>query len=154
MEMKKFNSSGLRDALQHEVLESGKPILGVCVGLQMFGDCSDEGELPGLGWIPGSTRKFLQSDETGNLPLPHMGWNDIDGMSQHPLLAGVASGGSFYFLHSYYFRCASSEHSIATCEYGGTFTCAAQRDNVFGVQFHPEKSHAAGLRLLKNFSDL
>jgi glutamine amidotransferase len=122
--------------------------------MQMLADSSEEGRLPGLGWVPGVVRHFSSESNFPSLPLPHMGWNDVKPKPQQPLFAGMELDARFYFLHSYFFECESPEHVAAVASYGANFTCAVNSGNVFGVQFHPEKSHHWGTRLLKNFSDL
>ena len=151
--MSQLNRSGLFDALNDLVLNQKKPVLGVCVGMQMMANCSEEGVLNGLGWIDATVNKF-NKEELNNKPLPHMGWNSVNQIASNPLFKDIDVNSRFYFLHSYYFNPASKEHSIALAEYGDQFTCATGRDNIFGVQFHPEKSHHNGMQLLKNFSNL
>ena len=151
--MSQLNRSGLFDALNDLVLNQKKPVLGVCVGMQMMANCSEEGVLNGLGWIDATVNKF-NKEELNNKPLPHMGWNSVNQIAGNPLFKDIDVNSRFYFLHSYYFNPASKEHSIALAEYGDQFTCATGRDNIFGVQFHPEKSHHNGMQLLKNFSNL
>lgn len=150
--MQLLNRSGLLPTLQTMVHEYRVPVLGVCVGMQMLADGSDEGELPGLGWVPGRVRSFSSHPAAAELPMPHMGWNDVDPREGHPLFAGPESSPRFYFLHSYYFECAQAEHRAATAHYGFDFDCMVSRGNIHGVQCHPEKSHHFGARLLKNFA--
>jgi glutamine amidotransferase len=149
--MKALNDSGMRDTLERCVLEEGFPILGVCVGMQMLAQTSDEGRLPGLGWLPATVKKL---DGITDLPLPHMGWNNIDLDPKCPLFKGFGDNPLFYFLHSYYFRSTDSHDIMAEANYGANFSCVVQKDNVFGIQCHPEKSHEYGALLLKNFSEL
>ena len=151
--MSQLNRSGLFDALNDLVLNQKKPVLGVCVGMQMMANCSEEGVLNGLGWIDATVNKF-NKEELNNKPLPHMGWNSVNQIASNPLFKDIDVNSRFYFLHSYYFNPASKEYSIALAEYGDQFTCATGRDNIFGVQFHPEKSHHNGVQLLINFSNL
>ena len=151
--MSQLNRSGLFDALNDLVLNQKKPVLGVCVGMQMMANCSEEGVLNGLGWIDATVNKF-NKEELNNKPLPHMGWNSVNQIASNPLFKDIDVNSRFYFLHSYYFNSASKEHSIALTKYGSQFTCAIGQDNIFGVQFHPEKSHHNGMQLLKNFSNL
>jgi imidazole glycerol-phosphate synthase subunit HisH len=148
--MQKLDQSGLRPILEQKVLVQKTPVLGICVGMQMLGDNSEEGKTSGLGWIKGRVRK-LNFD--GDLPLPHMGWNDVEKINDSPLLTGL-SDTSFYFLHSYYFDCENSQDAIAVTDYGKKFTCMIHCQNVYGVQFHPEKSHDHGIQLLKNFANV
>jgi imidazole glycerol-phosphate synthase subunit HisH len=133
---------------------SGIPILGVCVGMQILAGSSDEGRLPGLGWIDGRVRRFDEATLHQPSRLPHMGWNDVVPASGAQLFAGLEQDSRFYFLHSYYFDCASNDNVLATSEYGIAFGSAVRSKNIYGVQFHPEKSHDYGVRLLKNFAEL
>jgi glutamine amidotransferase len=149
-----LHDSGLREALARRVLEDKLPFLGICVGMQLLAARSDEGRLPGLGWIDGAVRKFDHARFTQRTHLPHMGWNDAIVTRSHPLFAGLEPQASFYFLHSYYFEATAPGDVLAVADYGGRFTCAVHRDNIHGVQFHPEKSHADGIRLLQNFAAL
>ena len=148
--MKLLNKSGMRVVLEEMVLEKKLPILGICVGMQILGKSSDEGSAEGLGFINGHVKKFLEED-IDNLPLPHMGWNGVDNFESEGIYAGIRAPSKFYFLHSYYFECEDRTHSVATSDYGKRFSCGIRKDNVYGVQFHPEKSHANGIRLLENF---
>jgi imidazole glycerol-phosphate synthase subunit HisH len=145
-------NSGMKEELDTMVLERKIPILGVCVGMQMLAKWSEEGSLPGLGWIDGTVRKFQDSQIPHKAPLPHMGWNNILHRDGHPLFAGLDEKKRFYFLHSYYFECADEEDIVATSDYGKRFSCAVNNKNIQGVQFHPEKSHSNGTQLLKNFA--
>lgn len=147
-------SSGMHDALQHMVREQGKPILGICVGMQLLARRSEEGALPGLGWIAADVCKFTTPAAEKPLRLPHMGWNDVRPTRTHALFTGVELELGFYFLHSFHLICDNSADVLAEAEYGAPFAAAVASGNVLGVQFHPEKSHAAGVRLLKNFSEL
>jgi glutamine amidotransferase len=149
-----LDQSGMRQELDRRVLEDRVPILGVCIGMQVLGRSSDEGTLPGLGWLDARVKGFKFCEATKDAALPHMGWNDVRPKPGTPLFEGLDSAAVFYFLHSYFVECDSDEHVIATCDYGISFGCAVQSRNVYGVQFHPEKSHRHGERLLKNFSAL
>lgn len=149
-----LDESGMRTVLDELVLERKVPVLGVCVGMQILTSGSDEGARGGLGWIPGRTHAFATRNEpTPDLPLPHMGWNDILPAGDLPLFAGIADP-RYYFLHSFYVAPDDQAHCAATADYGFNFACAINRDNVWGVQFHPEKSHHFGTALLKNFAEL
>jgi len=152
--MELLKASGIRQILDHLVLSKKVPILGICVGMQILANTSDEGTLSGLGWIPGRVRSFTSVPETAELPLPHMGWNDIHVTGGHKLFEGLEEDARFYFLHSYFFESLHQYSVIATASYGTDFCCAVQSDNVYGVQFHPEKSHHFGTGLLKNFAEL
>lgn len=149
-----LNQSGMRQSLETLVLQDKVPVLGICVGMQILASASDEGRLPGLGWVPGKVRAFRTNEQSARLPLPHMGWNDVQPKPGAPLFAGLESDARFYFLHSYYFECDAPSHVAATASYGLDFSCAVSAGNVYGVQFHPEKSHHFGTKLLKNFVEL
>lgn len=152
--MQQLNDSGMREALDERVLQGKTPVLGVCVGMQMMGRSSEEGTLPGLGWIDG----VVQRIETQNLrykpALPHMGWNDVTPCQPGGLFEGLEEGAVFYFLHSYCFVCSESDSSLAETDYGSKFASSVRTRNAYGVQFHPEKSHGYGIRLLTNFANL
>ncbi len=152
--MKQLGRSGMRETLDDLVLHQRVPILGVCVGMQMLARSSDEGTLPGLGWIEGRVKALESLVSAEKLPVPHMGWNDVRPLSSNELFYQLDSGARFYFLHSYYFHCDREEDVIAVSNYGKDFACAVNSGNIFGVQCHPEKSHQFGIRLLKNFGDM
>jgi glutamine amidotransferase len=152
--MKQFDGSGMRPEVEQLVLEQQVPILGVCVGMQMLAKSSEEGGLSGLGWIDAEVRRFDSARMPRGTHLPHMGWNDVVPVAGESLFRGLEEGARFYFLHSYYFECHYPENVLATSDYGSRFTSAARRDNIYGVQFHPEKSHRFGSQLLKNFAEL
>jgi glutamine amidotransferase len=152
--MDKLSRSGMRDALDDLALRQRVPVLGVCVGMQILGRDSDEGKLPGLGWIDGRVRRLESLTSADPLPVPHMGWNDVHPVSPTGLFHQLGSGARFYFLHSYYFECDRATDTLAVSSYGRDFTCATAAANVFGVQFHPEKSHHHGARLLQNFAEM
>jgi glutamine amidotransferase len=150
--IQKFNESGIKEPLQDLVLGSKIPLLGVCVGMQMLADGSDEGNLPGLGWIPGWVKKFTKNS---TLSLPHMGWNILHPKKNKLLFSALdLEFLQFYFLHSYYFDTKEKEDILATTHYGSDFASVVSRQNIYGVQFHPEKSHKWGEQLLKNFSKI
>jgi len=143
---------GMIDALERNVREVRKPFLGICVGMQLMADRSIEhGAHEGLGWIPGEVRPLAPSEP--GLKIPHMGWNIVEPKSNttHPVLAGFAGGAYAYFVHSYAMVCDTESDVLATADYGGRFVTVVGRDNMIGTQFHPEKSQAAGLRLLGDF---
>jgi glutamine amidotransferase len=152
--MLQLNQSGLRDELEKQVLIEKVPVIGVCVGMQILAKSSDEGKLSGLGWIDSKVKLFNASIIESKTGLPHMGWNTIMPVCVNPLLTGFTSESRFYFLHSYYFVCNNPDDTIATTDYGLKFSCAVNNGNIYGVQFHPEKSHANGIQLLYNFSKL
>jgi len=151
--MELLEATGMRETLDELVLERKVPLLGVCVGMQIIGNASEEGTSAGLGWIDGVVRSLAQRSCGNDLPLPHMGWNDVEPARPLSLLRGLEDP-RFYFLHSFYFDNAREEDCAATVDYGARFTCVINRDNVWGVQFHPEKSHHFGSILLKNFAEL
>ncbi|WP_460117030.1 imidazole glycerol phosphate synthase subunit HisH [Pseudomonas sp. S2_C03] len=152
--IERLNASGMRPALTEFVQGRKVPVLGICVGMQILADSSDEGTLPGLGWVPGSVRSFKSIPKLKDLALPHMGWNDVSPTTGSALFKGFEAEARFYFLHSYFFDCVDPEHVAATSSYGLDFSCAVRAGNVYGVQFHPEKSHHFGVGLLKNFAEL
>jgi glutamine amidotransferase len=152
--IKLLQSSGMRHILDELVLSRKMPVLGVCVGMQILANASDEGSLPGLGWIPGRVRAFKSVPQSANMPLPHMGWNDVHPAAPMRLFQGLESDARFYFLHSFFFECGQADCTAATAVYGIDFSCAVHSGNVYGVQFHPEKSHHYGAQLLKNFAEL
>ena len=148
-----LENSGMRSMLDDLVLNKKLPILGVCVGMQMLGNNSEEGNLSGLGWISGGVKKIKFNDSGKMQPLPHMGWNDIS-IIDNNLFFDLGDSPLFYFLHSYYFQCVDNSCEIASVSYGSHMSCAINKDNIYGVQFHPEKSHHYGIKLLKNFSNI
>ncbi len=152
--MERLNGSGMRGALDRLVLEEKRPVLGICVGMQMMARRSDEGTAAGLGWFDADVRRFDESRIQGKTRLPHMGWNDVAPMSEQDLFNDLGDSARFYFLHSYYFAPHDPADVLATADYGNRFACAVRRGNVYGVQFHPEKSHGWGVQLLKNFAGL
>jgi len=152
--MGQLRAIGLIDFLDDQVRQKKKNILGICVGMQLLAESSEEGSLPGLGYISGSVRKIPENTLNAPPKLPHLGWNSISFAKECPLLEGVDPEIGYYFLHSYYFDPAHSDDVLATTTFGREITCAVWRENVYGVQFHPEKSHANGVRLLRNFATM
>ena len=141
---------GLEAALRESVIAKGRPFLGICVGMQLMATEGREFEtVPGLDWIAGEVVPIRPGDPA--LKIPHMGWNEVQIVRPHPVLAGLARGAHAYFVHSYNFAVADPKHVLATVEYGGPLTAVVGRDNLLGVQFHPEKSQAMGLRLIADF---
>ncbi|HEV2264220.1 MAG TPA: imidazole glycerol phosphate synthase subunit HisH [Stellaceae bacterium] len=141
---------GMIAALHEAVIVRGRPFLGICVGMQLMATVGREFEtVDGLGWIPGEVVAIAPNDAA--LKIPHMGWNELKLAAAHPLLDGIKTGEHAYFVHSYQLRAREPRHVMATVDYGGPITAAVGRDNLFGVQFHPEKSQATGLRLITNF---
>jgi glutamine amidotransferase len=141
--MRQLNESGARDAVVEAT--RAKPFLGICIGLQMLFERGEEGDAIGLGILEGRVPRFA------GLKIPHIGWNEVLQVRSHPLWAGIPDRSRFYFVHSYYPAPRDAALTAATSVYGAPFTCAIARDNIFAVQFHPEKSSAAGLQLLSNF---
>ncbi|MCM8594240.1 imidazole glycerol phosphate synthase subunit HisH [Accumulibacter sp.] len=152
--MSYLTRSGMVDLLSEQILVHKKKVLGICVGMQILADSSEEGILPGLGWIQGRVRK-IDASALGAPPfLPHMGWNSVSPQPGAGLFEGVDLERGFYFLHSYFFAAAREQDVIATVTYGRELPCAVAHGNVFGVQFHPEKSHANGVAVFRNFAEL
>lgn len=149
-----LENSGFRKALDIEVLINKVPIIGICVGMQVLGGSSEEGKLPGLGYIKGHVKRLDENLIINKPSLPHMGWNNISLKRQSPLFEDVDTEIGFYFLHSFYFECDNHSDVLATTEYAQSFASAINHENVYGIQFHPEKSHNNGVSLLKNFSNL
>jgi glutamine amidotransferase len=150
--MDRLNKSGMRGVLDELVLSQGKPVLGICVGMQMLAKRSDEGTLDGLGWIDGEVKKFDRAPPSQRAYLPHMGWNDVEPQCLERLFKDIGATGRFYFLHSYYFAPKDQNMILGVTDYGGTFASCVRAGNIYGVQFHPEKSHQWGIQLLKNFA--
>jgi len=150
--MQRLNASGMREKLDELVLDKKVPVLGICVGMQMMGNKSDEGVMEGLKWIDADILKFDERLIKQRTKLPHMGWNDVVMKKNNILFNELDENAIFYFLHSYYFKCNQKNDVIATTEYGISFTSAVNFNNIFGIQFHPEKSHKYGEQLLNNFA--
>ena len=149
-----LHENGFIDVLNKKVLGEKVPILGICVGMQMLAHSSEEGILKGLSWIPGKVRKFDINMIPDKPKIPHLGWNSIVTMRDCVLFKDIDPETGFYFMHSYYFECADENNVIAKTEYGRTFHSAVNYENIYGVQFHPEKSHDNGIQLLRNFANL
>lgn len=152
--MTRLNESGMREVLEELVIGKGKPVLGICVGMQMMAKRSDEGVLAGLGWIDAEVKKFDHALFTQKTHLPHMGWNDVLPQGDEALFRNLGSGARFYFLHSYYFVPHNQDNVLAVTDYNGLYASSVRSGKVFGVQFHPEKSHQWGIQLLKNFAEI
>lgn len=151
--MQSLHQSGMTEMLNQRVQQDKVPVLGICVGMQMLADSSEEGDLPGLGWIPGHVKKLDVSKLSDSEPLPHMGWNTLKQNQASPLFKDLPESADFYFLHSFYFDAQNPAHVLATAYYGEDFACVAGSENVFGMQCHPEKSHQNGISFLKNFAE-
>lgn len=153
--MQRLNDSGMRPELEKMVLEREIPVVGICVGMQMLAKSSEEGSLPGLNWVPGHVRAFAGNSMSEQLPMPHMGWNDLQPRNAGKLFSrGFDDAPQFYFLHSYYFDAENKDDVAATAHYGFDFDAVVSRGHIHGVQCHPEKSHHWGAQLLKNFAEL
>ena len=152
--MNKFNNSGLSQKFKELVLIKEIPVIGICVGMQMLANSSEEGELPGLGLIEGEVKKFNIKNIPYKTKIPHMGWNNASLNLKSPIFKNFKEISKFYFLHSYYFECKNDLNTISTSNYGISFSSSVNKNNIYGVQFHPEKSHSNGINLLKNFNEL
>mgnify|MGYP001626864405 CR=1 FL=1 len=152
--MRILKNSGMVEALNKQVLENKIPVIGICVGMQIISKKSDEGELEGLGWIDAQVKKFEVSKLTQKPHLPHMGWNTFKKEKENSILNELEPDKGFYFLHTYYFSCNNSADILTSTVYGDRYTSAVNHENIYGVQFHPEKSHSNGVQLLKNFANL
>lgn len=153
--MNKLVSSGMITKLEELVMFKKLPIIGICVGMQMLAESSEEGDSPGLNWLPGKVRAFKNYNKSFNLPTPHMGWNNLIQNSNSRLFSkGFENGAQFYFLHSFFFDCTDKENVVAKANYGFDFDAVVSCDNVHGIQCHPEKSHHWGFQLLKNFAEI
>ena len=150
--MSRLRDSGMTDALHHAVNERLTPILGICLGAQLLTRRSDEGELPGLGWFDAETVAFDRSKLTKSERIPHMGWSDLEVTRPHPLLTDLPEAPRFYFVHSFHLLCRHEAEVIATAHHGYSFAAGIARGHIAGVQFHPEKSHKFGMKVLDNFA--
>jgi glutamine amidotransferase len=149
--MRMFNASGLRDAVERKILEENRPVLGICVGYQMLFNRSDEGIEPGLGWVKGDVKKFDTQKLSADLKIPHMGWADVRLNKPSALLSAIGDEPRFYFVHSYHPVPENSQDVLLFAKYGYEFAAAIEDKNKIGVQFHPEKSHKFGMKLMENF---
>jgi glutamine amidotransferase len=153
--IKKLMDSGLISELNEAVLNNKTPVLGICLGMQLMLESSEEGVLPGLSWIEGKVRKFNFSEslnENKNLRIPHMGWNVVSINSKNALIDKPEEEKRFYFVHSYHATEVPENNAILACQYGYPFVCGVHKQNIWGVQFHPEKSHKFGMNLMRNFA--
>ena len=145
---------GLIPVLEEKVLARGAPLLGICLGMQLLSERSQEGVLPGLGWVPGQTVRLAFDQKASGLKIPHMGWNTVEPRNGAGLFAGLEDEPRFYFVHSYHVVCRDAQDVAGVTHHGHDFTSALRRGNVMGTQFHPEKSHRFGLRLFQNFVEM
>lgn len=152
--MTNLERSGLRQLLDHKVMSRGTPVLGICLGMELFTGRSEEGDCPGLGWIEGRTMRFRFAEGTEELNVPHMGWNSVRTVPGTGLLQDLEEGGRFYFVHSYHVVCDRETDVVGWTRYGYEFASVLERGHVMGTQFHPEKSHRFGLAVLRNFAAL
>ncbi len=150
--MKNLKRFDLIEPLTEAVLGKGIPVFGICLGFQLFGEYSEEGDSEGLGWIPAVVRRFSFETQAGDHSIPHVGWRPIQQKRESDYLAGLGNDALFYFTHSYHMCCTDTSDVVATAEYGIQFTAAVQKGCVFGTQFHPEKSHKRGFEILKRFA--
>jgi glutamine amidotransferase len=147
----KLQESGLLETLQQKVIRDKTPVLGVCVGMQLLTQGSEEGKLPGLGWIKGQIVKFKKEQLPASFKIPHMGWREVKLNKQSKLFSEMFEEPRFYFVHSYHPVLDNPEDALMTADYGYSFVAGMEHDNIMGVQFHPEKSHKFGMKLLDNF---
>ena len=151
--MENLHSSGLKTLLDKMVLEDKKPILGICLGAQLMTKHSEEGDVDGLGWVDAVTVKF-DENKINNHKIPHMGWTDIMTVDENPLWKNLPDEPRFYFVHTYHFQFQEQDEISAMADYSYPFACAFHKKNIYGTQFHPEKSHKFGMKVLENFSKL
>jgi len=147
--MESLIKTGLAEVINKKVMIDKVPILGICLGMQLMTDFSEEGNVPGFGWIKARTKKF--SFRTNGLKIPHMGWNNISIKKENKLLDGLKEEDMFYFVHSYFVSCENGDDILSKTNYGNDFVSSISKENIYGCQFHPEKSHNSGLKILKNF---
>ena len=152
--MRHLEGSGLLPVLTRKVRQEKTPLLGICLGFQLLTHRSEEGDAQGLGWIDGETKRFRFDGAGDRQRVPHIGWNDLAVERDHPMLQGLPESPCFYFVHSYYVTCSDPEAVLARTEYGHPFVSVVQKGNIVATQFHPEKSHANGLRLIRNFVEV
>lgn len=150
--MDNLKNMGLISFMNDFVIRNKKPVLGICLGMQLFSEYSEEGNAEGLGWIAGSTKRIdLQSKETRLCKVPHMGWNTLQDIKKSSLFEGIGPDDSFYFVHSFHVCCEENQDIAAVTEYGIKFCSAVQKENIMGLQFHPEKSYDSGFKIIGNF---
>jgi len=151
--MERINEGGYREILDRKALQEKVPVFGICLGMQLLTNSSEEGKLPGLGWIPAKTTKFTFENDS-KLKVPHMGWNRVYEKNQSLLIRDLPPEPRFYFVHSYYVLAENVNHILTTTNHGVEFNSIIQKENIYGAQFHPEKSHKFGMKLLENFARL
>ena len=151
--MERINEGGYREILDRKALQEKVPVFGICLGMQLLTNSSEEGKLPGLGWIPAKTTKFTFENDS-KLKVPHMGWNRVYEKNQSLLIRDLPPEPRFYFVHSYYVLVENVNHILTTTIHGIEFNSIIQKENIYGAQFHPEKSHKFGMKLLENFARL
>jgi len=151
--MSKLNERGLVPLLNHLALEKKVPVLGLCLGMQLLTRKSEEGQLSGLGWVDAETVRFKFEAANAHLKIPHMGWNTVEARRAHPLFTELEAESRFYFAHSFHVVCHDEEAILAGTDYGYSFASIIGKGNIMGVQFHPEKSHKFGMKLLENFAE-
>ncbi|MBP2133111.1 glutamine amidotransferase [Methanomicrobium sp. W14] len=153
--IKNLDNLGFVEKLNELVLDEKVPILGICLGMQLFTSYSEEGNAEGLKWFDGKTIKFqINKDDYPHYKIPHMGWNNLRICNPSPILRGIDDSSVFYFVHSYHVSGIKNENILATTDYGGKFISVIRKDNIYGFQPHPERSHDSGLRILKNFMEI
>jgi len=152
--MENLEKYNILSVLDKKVNLDKTPILGICLGMQLFSERSEEGEAKGLGWLSAETKRFRFEGNNKRLKIPHMGWNTLNFRRDSKLLKGITSEDSFYFVHSFHFVSHTEHNVITNTCYGYDFASVIQKDNIYGTQFHPEKSHASGLKILRNFVEL
>lgn len=150
--MKNLKSKGLIEAIKEKVLKEKTPILGICLGMQLLVDSSEEGDEEGLSLLPLTCKRFYFNGSGPNLRVPHMGWNNLRNSKNHQLLSNLSEERRFYFAHSFFVEDSAQDFTLASCDYGKNFCAVIAKENIAGVQFHPEKSHRDGLKLLENFA--
>jgi glutamine amidotransferase len=150
--MNQLDTLGISDIIKEHALTAQRPILGICLGMQLMTNFSEEGDVDGLGLIDAQTKKFQLQDKS--LKIPHMGWNEVSWQKDSPILNGLSANPRYYFVHSYFVECKNQQDILGITNYGQDFVSAFQHDNIIGMQFHPEKSHQFGMELLKNFAKL
>ncbi len=150
--MNQLNNLCFTDVIKEHALTHQKPILGICLGMQLMTNFSEEGDVDGLGLIDAQTKKFQLQDKS--LKIPHMGWNEVSWQCESPIINSLSEKSRYYFVHSYFVECNHQNDVLGTTHYGQDFVSAFQHDNIIGLQFHPEKSHKFGMELLKNFTKL